>query len=130
MGSLKNKKVAKINSKYMEQHEEHKISASRRKKLLVRRLTVFSIFAAILSYAIISTLISQSQTMEEMEKENLKVQQELTKAKKQETALRGEIVKLNDDEYLAKLARKEFFLSEDGEVIFTIPDDKKEKSSD
>lgn len=130
MGSLKNRKVAKINSQYMEQHEEYRISAARRKKLLMRRLTVFSIFAAILSYAVISTLISQSQAMEEMEKENVKVQQELTEVKKQETALREEIVKLNDDEYLAKLARKEFFLSEDGEVIFTIPGEKKEKSSD
>lgn len=130
MGSLKNRKLAKINSKYMEQHEEYKISAARRKKLLMRRLTVFSVFAAILSYAVISTLISQSQAMEEMEEESVKVQQEMTEVKKYETALREEIVKLNDDEYLAKLARKEFFLSEDGEVIFTIPDEKKEKSSD
>jgi cell division protein DivIC len=32
------------------------------------------------------------------------------------------IVKLNDDEYIAKLARKEYFLSNDNEIIFTLPE--------
>jgi len=48
--------------------------------------------------------------------------------------LEEEIVKLNDDEYISKLARKDYFLSENGEVIFNIPenkdkDEKKEKST-
>ena len=43
--------------------------------------------------------------------------------------LKDEIVKLNDDEYIGKLARKEYFLSDDNEIIFTLPEkkDKEEK---
>ena len=38
-------------------------------------------------------------------------------------------VKLNDDDYIAKLARKEYFFSKKNEIIFNIPEDKKEKST-
>ena len=41
---------------------------------------------------------------------------------KEEEQLKEEIVKLNDDEYIAKLARKEYFLSDDGEIIFNLPE--------
>ncbi len=34
-------------------------------------------------------------------------------------------MKLNDDDYIAKLARKEYFLSEKNEIIFSIPENKK-----
>ncbi|RKJ59809.1 septum formation initiator, partial [Butyricicoccus sp. 1XD8-22] len=46
--------------------------------------------------------------------------------KEQQEMLNLQIAKLEDDEYLAKLARKEYFLSEEGEIIFTIPKDKEE----
>ena len=36
--------------------------------------------------------------------------------------LKLQISKLNDDEYIGKLLRKEYFLSEEGEIIFTLPD--------
>lgn len=129
LGAIKQRKVTKIQSPYMEKHEEKTLRDARRKKLLIRRLTVFSIFAGIISYVLISSLISQHRTLEEMNRELLEAQEQLAEMKKQEEALRQEIVKLNDDEYLAKLARKELYVSKDGEIIFTIPDEKKEKDS-
>ena len=103
MGSLKNRKVTKIQSQYMEQHEKKRLSAARRKKLLVRRLTVFFIFAGIISSAMISTLISQSRTMQEMKEEQARVEEQLAEMIKEEQSLQEEIVKLNDDEYLPSL---------------------------
>ena len=41
--------------------------------------------------------------------------------------LKEEIVKLNDDDYIAKLARKEYFLSDDNEIIFTLPEKRKKR---
>lgn len=129
MGALK-RKVTKIQSTYMEKHEEQKIRAARRKKLLIRRLTVFSIFAGIISYVLISSLVSQHRTLEEMNRDLAQAQEQLAELKKQEEVLRQEIIKLNDDEYLAKLARKELYVSKDGEIIFTIPEEKKDKDSE
>ena len=54
------------------------------------------------------------------EKEQL--EKELVALKKEEVLLKEEIVKLNDDDYIAKLARKEYFLSDDNEIIFTLPE--------
>ena len=50
---------------------------------------------------------------------------------KEESLLKDEIVKLNDDDYIGKLARKEYFLSDDNEIIFTLPEkkDKEERKS-
>lgn len=38
--------------------------------------------------------------------------------------LQEEIVKLNDDDYIAKLARRDYFLSENNEIIFNLPKEK------
>ena len=55
------------------------------------------------------------------------IEAELDSLKQDEVLLKEEIVKLNDDEYIAKLARKEYFLSKDNEIIFTLPEKKKQK---
>ena len=47
---------------------------------------------------------------------------QLAKLEKEQRLLEEEIVKLNDDEYIAKFARKEYFLSDDGEIIFNLPE--------
>ena len=53
--------------------------------------------------------------------------QELAELKKQQQILKEDIIKLNDDDYIAKLARKEYFFSENNEVIFKIPEENKGK---
>ena len=48
----------------------------------------------------------------------------------QKQMLELQIAKLQDDEYIAKIARKEYFLSEEGEIIFTIPKESDKKDDD
>ena len=43
-----------------------------------------------------------------------------------EIDLKEQIKRLNDKEYIEKLARSEYFLSNDGEIIFKLPEEKKE----
>lgn len=130
MGAIKNRTVTKLQSGYVQQHERNEIMATKRKKLIFRRLLVFFLFAAFISYFMISTLVSQASTLDEIRAEQKQVNEELKGLKKTETILKEEIVKLNDDEYIAKLARKDYFLSEKGEIIFNIPEGKKEKTSE
>ncbi|WP_019157157.1 FtsB family cell division protein [Robertmurraya massiliosenegalensis] len=133
MGAMNKRSVTKLQSEYVKQHERNEVSASRRRKLLIRRLSMFFVLASIVSYFMISTLISQASSLEEIKGEQQQLNETLAGLKKSETILKEEIVKLNDDEYIAKLARKDYFLSEEGEVIFNIPKEKeenKEKSSE
>jgi len=134
VGAIKNRNVAKIQTSYAKQQEVAEINVNMKRKRLYRRLTVFFIGAVALSILMISTLVSQSSALDEKRAEKEKLDQELALLKKQEIMLEEEIVKLNDDEYISKLARKDYFLSENGEVIFNIPenkdkDEKKEKST-
>lgn len=91
---------------------------------------MFFVLASVISYFMISTLISQASSLEEIKAEQQQLNEELAGLKKKEMILKEEIVKLNDDEYIAKLARKDYFLSEEGEVIFNISEEKEEKSSE
>lgn len=60
--------------------------------------------------------------------EKVQMEEKLAKLEKEQLILENEIAKLNDDEYIAKLARSEYFLSDKGEIIFNIPNsEKKEK---
>ena len=127
MSASKIRNIAKLQTDYVLQHEESQISIARRKKLLFRRLTAFIILVAIVTYLLVSTLISQNSTLAAKKAEKEKVVQELASLKQEEVLLKEEIVKLNDNDYIAKLARKEYFLSDENEIIFTLPDEKKEK---
>jgi cell division protein DivIC len=119
--------IAKLQTNYALQQEESQISVARRKKVLYRRLTVFFALAAIVSYFMISTLISQNSVLANKAKEVEQLEADLDSLKQDEVLLKEEILKLNDDEYIAKLARKEYFLSEDNEIIFTLPEKKEQK---
>ncbi|MBS8266978.1 septum formation initiator family protein [Mesobacillus boroniphilus] len=124
MGVIRKKNIAKIENQYVQQREKAGIAETRKRKLLFRRLAVFALFASVISYLMISTFISQSAALEKKQEEKEQLEQNLANLQKQQEILDEEIVKLNDDEYIAKLARKEYFLSEKNEIIFNLPKEK------
>ncbi|MDR7080339.1 cell division protein DivIC [Neobacillus niacini] len=123
MSSVRDKNIAKIETTYVHQQEIAEIASARKRKLLYRRLSMFLVFAAVMSYLMITSFISQSSTLDKKVAQKKQLEQQLTELKKQQVILKEDIVKLNDDEYLAKLARKEYFFSENGEIIFNIPEE-------
>ncbi|WP_066389984.1 FtsB family cell division protein [Neobacillus mesonae] len=127
MGEERQRNVSKIQTTYVKQQEYAEIASARNRKLLVRRLSLFFVLACIISYCMISSLMSQSTKLEASMVQKKKLDQEYSELKKQEKVLKEDIVKLNDKEYIAKLARKEYFFSKKNEIIFNIPDEDKEK---
>ncbi len=112
-------------------HQEHiHHSSSKRKKRLVRRLSLFFVLVLAISGFLVSTLISRTQVLEDKRAEKAQLEKKLEHLKDKQSALEEEIVKLNDDEYIAKLARRDYFLSDDGEIIFNIPEPDKEKEEE
>ncbi|MCT2346783.1 FtsB family cell division protein [Niallia taxi] len=130
MSVLRKPDVTKIQTDYNVQQEELSISAARKKKLLFRRLAAFSICALAIGFFMISTLISQGSVLEEKAAEKKKLDGKIALLEKEEKSLKEQIVKLNDEDYLAKLARKDLLLSEKGEIIFNIPDGKNKPNDD
>jgi cell division protein DivIC len=128
MGSLKEKKITKIQSTFVEQREKKQLQKSKKRRGLYRRLVLFGVIVFILSGLTISTLLSQASAIDKKTGEKEKVEQKLASLERNQLLLEEEIVKLNDDEYIAKIARRDYFLSNKGEVIFNLP--KKKEASD
>jgi|GEM_PF-151338 len=126
----KYRSITPLNETHLIKHELKQKHEARKRKLLYRRLSVFFVMASIISYFLISTLISQSKTITAKQIELHKLEEEYTNLEKQEKILEEEIIKLNDEEYLGKLARKEYYLSDKNEIIFTIPEEDNDKKND
>ncbi|GGA48484.1 FtsB family cell division protein [Psychrobacillus lasiicapitis] len=118
------KQVAAINTDYVRSIERQENRKKAKKVRLFRRLAVFGIMSLALVGFLITTLINSNQTLEEKQLQKEKVTEELAKVQEEQEMLKLQISKLNDDEYIGKLLRKEYFLSEEGEIIFTLPDPK------
>ena len=95
-----------------------------------RRLATFFVIAVIVIGFLGKTLMDQNERLEAKQHILKEREEELVEVLEIQDLLKLQIAKLDDDEYIAKLARKEYFLSEKGEIIFTIPDESKDKSSD
>ncbi|PSL27133.1 cell division protein DivIC [Planomicrobium soli] len=115
------REVTSIRNDYVRSIERQEQRQQAHKVRLFRRLSVFGLFVLLASIWIGSTLHAQSQTLSEKEQLHKEALIALQGVEQEQEKLKEQIVLLNDEEYLAKLARKEYFLSEDGEIIFTIP---------
>ncbi|WP_346417434.1 septum formation initiator family protein [Bacillus sp. MUM 13] len=120
--------MAKLETPYVFQQEKNVQTVERKRKGLIRRLTFYAVCAAILSVLAITTLLTQAAALDKKEQEKAVVHKKLTALKSRESDLREEIVKLNDDDYIAKLARRDYFLSDKGEIIFNLPKKKNQDS--
>lgn len=104
---------------------QHKVQSRKRKR---RRIVFFAIVPVVILGLLVNVLVHQNETLVIKEKKKEEVEQQLEELKEQQEMLNLQITQLEDDEYIAKLLRKDYFLSEEGEIIFSLPekDDKKD----
>ncbi|HBJ02673.1 MAG TPA: cell division protein DIVIC [Lysinibacillus sp.] len=100
---------------------------ARKRKL--RRIVFFAIVPVIIIALLLNVLSNQNETLAIKEKSKEEAKQHLSELKEEQDTLNLKIKQLQDDEYIAKLLRKEYYLSEKGEIIFIIPD-KEDKKDD
>ncbi|EFS01459.1 DivIC family protein, partial [Listeria seeligeri FSL N1-067] len=62
-------------------------------------------------------------SLKDKKEKQVEVDKKMVATKDEEEALNNQIKKLHDDDYIAKLARSEYYLSKDGEIIFNIPEE-------
>lgn len=129
MSTTNRRNITKMETTYVVQKEAAGIAAARRRKRILRRLTLFMIFALFTASFMISSIHSQSVALDAKVKQKKQLDQQLGQLKEQQANLKDDIKKLNDDDYIAKLARKNFFMSNPNEIIFHLPESKKENST-
>ena len=92
-----------------------------------RRIFAFLVVASVTIVVLSTMVLKQNERLAAKEQQKENVVAELESVKEIQEMLNLQIAKLEDDDYIAKLARKEYFLSEEGEIIFTIPKEEKAK---
>lgn len=117
--------VSSIQTEYVQSLQKKEQRKQARKVRLYRRLTVFAVIVMLSLGLLTHTLYKQKQVLAAKEQEKVEMLAKLEEVKKEQKQLRVQLEKLNDDEYIAKLARKEYFLSDQNEIIFSTPSNKK-----
>lgn len=119
---LHKQNVQSLNNDYVRSNPQAKVKAKAKQAVLRRRrMTVFFILAVGVIGFLVNLNMAQNEKLVAKNEQKAVVTEALNEVTAQQEMLNLQIMKLEDDEYIAKLARKEFFLSEKGEYIFTIP---------
>ncbi|MFN7253017.1 MAG: FtsB family cell division protein [Anaerobacillus sp.] len=118
--SRQQRKVSELNSRYTEQHEYQMEQKSKSRKGLVRRLGALSVFVVFVIAATMITLYSQNSVLGSKLEKKQALEQELAKLELVERDLTNEIENLNNLEYISEIARRDYFLSKPGEIIFKV----------
>lgn len=117
-----NRNISSINKDYVRSVERLEKREKAHKTRLFRRLGAFAVIVVVVMGWLTLTMFDKSQALAVKENKKVEVLQALEEVQDEHDMLKSQILKLNDDEYIAKLARKEYFLSEDNEIIFAIPE--------
>ena len=88
----------------------------------IANLLKLSVAAA--AIALVIQIGQQLQQAQSIEKELQQVTTQKEEAQKKHATLEQQVELLKDDDYIANLARSEYYLSKKGEIIFSFPDKK------
>ncbi|AXI00738.1 septum formation initiator [Sporosarcina sp. PTS2304] len=123
-------KVTAIDNDYVRSMQKKEYLKKAQKIRLRNRLAVFAVIVCIVAGSLFNMNEGQKELLAVKEQEKLEAMATLKDLQAQQEQLNMQLTMLDDDEYIAKLARKEYFLSESNEIIFSIPDKKKESEKE
>ncbi|MED4613539.1 cell division protein DivIC [Bacillus subtilis] len=120
MNFSRERTITEIQNDYKEQVERQNQLKKRRRKGLYRRLTVFGTLVFLTAIVLASSVWSQTSSLSAKEEKKEQLEKELKSLKTKQTDLKEEISKLKDEDYVTELARRDLFMSGDGEIIFNV----------
>ena len=118
-------------SDFRENHEYYQAQLAadiqyKKKKQRVRKIRFFgwSFLGLTLFLSLFFPYLDQKEKLRQAEENYTEISKDLERLEKEAALKEEQIENLNNDEYIADLARRDFFMSKDGEVIYsTIKDD-------
>ncbi|MCY8508755.1 cell division protein DivIC [Bacillus mojavensis] len=120
MNFSRERTITEIQNDYKEKVERQNQLKKRRRKGLYRRLTVFGALVFLTAIVLASSVWSQTSSLSAKEEKKEQLEKELKSLKTKQTDLKEEISKLKDEDYVTELARRDLFMSGDGEIIFNV----------
>lgn len=123
MGIGRRSQVTKLESPYMKEYDVYLERRSKKRKRLFRRLALFGVVAFIMVTSLTSYHFNQRALKKEKVGELIELQNEKDQLVDKQKELREEIKLLQDEDYVLQIARRDYFFSNEGEVIFKLPDE-------
>ncbi|HLQ95679.1 MAG TPA: septum formation initiator family protein [Pseudogracilibacillus sp.] len=117
------KPVTKIKSSYMNHYDAKQERQRRRKKRLFQRLTIIGLAFLVVFGVMFTYHIKQRAQQAEIEKQHEELTNKMDGLENTEDALSEEIDLLNDEDYILDIARTNYFLSKEGELIIQTEDE-------
>lgn len=103
--------IAQIQNDYQKQMEQQAQRLKRKRRGLLRRLTVFGVIVLMFAVLVTSALWSQSSSLKEKEEKKVALEKELKQLQTKQEDISDEIKKLKSKEYVLELARRDYYMS-------------------
>lgn len=114
-------RVRELDKQYIQQKEREMELAAKKRRGLIRRLTVIGMVTIFLLGFGSVTIYSQMAIVEEKKQEKVELETALAELKNEEVRLEQEVENYQDVNYIAEIARRDYYLTMPGETLFKIP---------
>lgn len=128
-----NNKVENIGNQYTSKENQKNQRQRKMMRVVRRRIALFGGIMLAIIILLCIMLVFQKHSNEKDAVERKHKEEQFQKQQDEEIALKEKLNNLNDKDYIEKVARDDYYLSNKGEVIFRLPNDNKSskaKSSD
>lgn len=115
-------KVVKVINNYTRKREKEKKTKQDENRVAKRRTLLFGSMLLMVVGILLIIAFNQKNQNQLIHEELVQAQVVLDERKTEAEDLEQQIRQLNDDDYITRIARSEFFLSEEGEIVFNLSD--------
>jgi cell division protein DivIC len=115
-------KVVKVINNYTRKRENEKKTKQDENRVAKRRTLLFGSMLLVVAGILLIVAFNQQNQNQLIHEELVQAQVVLDERKNEAEDLEQQIRQLNDDDYITRIARSEFFLSEEGEIVFNLSD--------
>lgn len=124
MEKKKRSVITKLNNQYIEEKTLENIRNQKRIKFIKRRTTLIAICGLFFVFLLVAPLFNNYQQLQESKVEQTVAKEKLEALELKQEELDYYVGLLENEEYVLKLARSEYYLTKDDEVVFSFPEDK------
>lgn len=125
--ALANKVVRMLNGYTKKRDAEKKVRRSENRVAKKRTMLFGSLMLLVVGILLIVAFNQKTQN-QLLQEELVQTEEVMDERVAQEKDLEQQIKQLNDENYIARIARSEFFFSEEGEIVFNLPESNEENA--
>jgi len=116
-------RITQLNNEYTQEKNKENIIKQKQKKYFRRRMKFIIVCGVILLTFVTIPLVKNMFEVHALEQEKSAAKQELEELVDHQDDLKYYTHLLQNEDYVAKLARSEYYLTDEDEIVFSFPDD-------